>query len=91
MIRGKRRSEGKKANPKSKGIDRGDFKIKWRDLIWKIWEVDPLLCVRCGKEMELKFLVDKDSAKWELKRLRKMKYYFYGRWSDKSPPEFVAA
>ncbi len=66
-------------------------KIKWSDLIWKVLEVDPLLCVRCGKEMELKFLVDKESAKWELKRLRKMRYYFYGHWSNRPPPGFLAA
>ncbi len=28
------------------------------DLIWKIWEIEPLVCVTCGTEMELKFLVD---------------------------------
>jgi len=91
VIRGRRRAEGKQANPKSKGIDRGEFKIKWRDLIWKIWEIDPLICVTCGTEMELKFLVDKESAKWELRRLRNLKYYYYGRWSDRSPPGFLAA
>ena len=91
VIRGRRRAEGKKANPKSKGVDRVEFKIKWRDLIWKIWEFDPLVCVNCGTEMELKFLVDEDSAKWELRRLRNLKYYYYGRWSDRSPPGFVAA
>ncbi len=41
VIRGRRRAEGKQANPKSEGIDRVEYKIKWRDLIWKIWEFDP--------------------------------------------------
>jgi hypothetical protein len=26
---------------------------KWRDLIKKVWEADPLLCPRCGTEMHI--------------------------------------
>ncbi len=31
---------------------------------------DPLICINCGIEMKLTFIVDKESAKWELKRLK---------------------
>ena len=41
--------------------------------------------------MKLKFLVDKETAKWELKRQRLKKYYYYGRWADIPPPGFIAA
>ena len=26
---------------------------KWRELIKKVWEVDPLICSHCGAEMKL--------------------------------------
>jgi len=26
---------------------------KWRELIKKVWEVDPLICPHCGAEMKL--------------------------------------
>ena len=89
LLRHKWREQGIKPNRESKGIYRKDFSMNWRTLIHKIWEVDPLICIKCGTEMpkvpvrvELKFLVDEESAKWELKRLRKMKYYYLGRWSS---------
>jgi len=49
--------------------------------------------------MRLEFIIDEESAKpvpdsvqgWELRRLRRCKYYYYGRWSDKSPPELEIA
>ena len=31
---------------------------KWRELIKKVWEADPLLCPRCGKEMRIVALID---------------------------------
>jgi len=31
---------------------------KWRELIKKIWEVDPLICPRCGGEMRIVALLD---------------------------------
>jgi hypothetical protein len=31
---------------------------KWRDLIKKVWEADPLLCPRCGTEMRIVALID---------------------------------
>ena len=62
---------GKRANSKSENIYRRDFKISWRKLIWKVWEIDPLVCVKCGSEMKLEFIVDEESAKWELRQLKK--------------------
>ena len=93
ILRHKWREEGKKPNPQSKGLSRKEYKINWRKMIWKIYEVDPLICVCCGSEIEdaqqgmkLVFLIDEESARLELKRLRKLKYYFHGRWSEHSPP-----
>ena len=34
---------------------------KWRELIKKIWEVDPLICPRCNGEMKLIALIDERS------------------------------
>ncbi len=31
---------------------------KWRELIKKVWEVDPLICPHCGSEMKLIALID---------------------------------
>ena len=31
---------------------------KWRELIKKVWEADPLLCPRCQKEMRIISLID---------------------------------
>jgi hypothetical protein len=30
----------------------------WRQLIHKVWEVDPLVCPRCGSEMKIIALID---------------------------------
>ena len=30
----------------------------WRQLIHKVWEVDPLVCVRCGSEMKIIALIE---------------------------------
>jgi hypothetical protein len=30
----------------------------WRQLIHKVWEVDPLVCPRCGAEMKIIVLID---------------------------------
>jgi len=31
---------------------------KWRELIKKVWEADPLLCPKCQKEMRIVSLID---------------------------------
>jgi len=31
---------------------------KWRELIKKVWEIDPLECPRCGREMKMIALID---------------------------------
>jgi hypothetical protein len=35
---------------------------KWRELIKKVWEVDPLICQHCGAEMKLIALIDDQSV-----------------------------
>jgi len=35
---------------------------KWRELIKKVWEVDPLICPHCGAEMKLITLIDDDEV-----------------------------
>jgi hypothetical protein len=35
---------------------------KWRELIKKVWEVDPLICPHCGAEMKLIALIDDRSV-----------------------------
>jgi hypothetical protein len=40
--------------------------------------------------MKLTFLVDAESAYWFLKRIRKLKYYYFGRWSP-YPTPFISA
>ena len=31
---------------------------KWRELIAKVWEVDPLRCLKCSREMRIVSLID---------------------------------
>jgi hypothetical protein len=39
---------------------------KWRELIKKVWEVDPLICPHCGAEMKLIALCEAfDYVKWQ--------------------------
>ena len=90
-LRHRWREHGKKPNTKSKGIDKKDYKKKWAELIWQIYEVDPLICVRCGARMELKFFIDKKEAKKQFKKIKRLKYYFLGRWSFRPPPRLFAA
>ena len=35
---------------------------KWRELIKKVWEADPLLCPKCQKEMRIVSLIDQPSV-----------------------------
>ena len=35
---------------------------KWRELIKKVWEADPLLCPRCSKEMRIVSLIDEKAV-----------------------------
>jgi hypothetical protein len=35
---------------------------KWRELIKKVWEVDPLICPHCGAEIKLIALIDDDEG-----------------------------
>ena len=35
---------------------------KWRELIKKVWEVDPLICPHCGAEMKRIALLDDQSV-----------------------------
>ena len=90
-LRHKWKQQGIKPNPDYKGVYKKKFSISWRKLIYKIWEIDPLICINCGTEMQIKFLVDVESAKWELKRIRKLKYYYLGRWTDHPPPHINVA
>ena len=92
-LRHKWRKDGRKPNIKSKGIDKKDYKKKWAELIWQIYEVDPLVCINCGARMKLKFLVDKNDARLQLEKIKKLKHYFLGlgRWSFHPPPQMYAA
>ena len=35
---------------------------KWRELIKKVWEADPLMCPKCQKEMRIVSLIDQSSV-----------------------------
>ena len=56
--------EAKAAGQAVQIIDVADHKprripsAKWRELIKKVWEADPLLCPRCQKEMRIVSLID---------------------------------
>ena len=39
---------------------------KWRELIKKVWEVDPMICPKCGKEMKVIALIDELGAIFDI-------------------------
>jgi hypothetical protein len=39
---------------------------KWRELIKKVWEVDPMVCPRCGKPMKVIALIDEPQAIFDI-------------------------
>jgi hypothetical protein len=52
---------------------------KWRELIKKVWEVDPLICPDCGSEMKIIALIDdKETIETILRHLR--------LWENPAPP-----
>jgi hypothetical protein len=55
---------------------------RWQDLIYRIYEVDPLTCSRCGARMKmLVFIIDPDIIRPVLDHLHK-------RASPRAPPDF---
>jgi hypothetical protein len=60
---------------------------KWRELIKKVWEVDPFECPRCGAEMKMIALID-DSAVIE-KILRHLGLLTADALPVRAPPEPV--
>ena len=52
---------------------------KWRELIKKVWEVDPLICPHCGAEMKLIALVDDDEVIEKILRHLKL-------WPEQAEP-----
>ena len=54
---------------------------KWRELIKKVWEADPLLCPRCSKEMRIVSLCEAfDYVKWRpaTSRFARVLAYYVG-------------
>jgi len=61
---------------------------KWRELIAKVWEVDPLLCPRCGSVMFIRALTDDPSqVKQLLKALDLYDALLPGEAPARSPPK----
>jgi len=52
---------------------------KWRELIKKVWEVDPLECPRCGAEMKMIALIDESAVIEKILR-------YLGLWSQQALP-----
>jgi hypothetical protein len=62
---------------------------KWRELIKKVWEADPLLCPKCSREMRIVALIDEPDV---IKRI----LGHLGLWAQgvrvspaRAPPEIV--
>ena len=56
--------------------------MKWRELIKKVWEVDPYTCPRCGSEMRMIALIDDSDV------IRKILSHL-GLWPRPARPEPV--
>ena len=81
------------AAPEGDVIDVSAFKPrripskKWRELIKKVWEADPLLCPQCHKEMRIVALIDEAAVIERI--LRHLGLWEAGVWVDaaRDPPE----
>ena len=78
--RGQHKKLVKTLNPQSENIPKSKFTIPWRQLIWKIYEADPLICTNCGSEMKLKKIYSRCEASDSFIDLTELKYYINGRW-----------
>jgi len=79
--------EAKAAGQAVQIIDVADHKprripsAKWRELIKKVWEADPLLCPKCQKEMRIVSLCEAfDYVKWRpaTSRFARVLAYYVG-------------
>ena len=80
--RGKRRKAAAPAEPSSpgeepegattpEGADRAALRRRWAEMIHRVYEVDPLVCPRCGGEMRVVGFITQPVIKRILDHLRK--------------------
>jgi hypothetical protein len=56
---------------------------KWRELIKKVWEVDPMLCPNCGGDMKIIALIDEDTV---IEKILRHLGLWVGYGSGRDPP-----
>ena len=56
---------------------------KWRELIKKVWEVDPLLCPNCGGEMKIIALIDERAV---IEKILRHLGLWVGYGASRAPP-----
>ena len=72
-MRGDRKTEAVPEFMLVKG-EESSYGKTWRQLIWKIYEVDPLRCSECGEQLELiNIVTDKKQISLILSRLESQK------------------
>jgi len=59
---------------------------KWRELIKKVWEVDPLICPKCGKPMRVIALIDEPGVIFEILSHLGLWERFYAQPRSRAPP-----
>lgn len=67
---------------------RNNYRVKWRELIKRIFQIDPLECFQCGKQMKVKKIISKLSDE-RIKEFTQYKYYIAGRWRKERRKEFA--
>jgi hypothetical protein len=60
---------------------------KWRELIQKVWEADPLLCPHCQHEMRIIALIDEEAV--TLRILRHLGHWEEPVDANRGPPEAI--
>ena len=57
---------------------------KWRELIKKVWEVDPLECPNCGGEMKIIALIDEGAV---IEKILRHLGLWVGYGASRAPPQ----
>ena len=75
-FRGEYKQYGHLPNKASHNEERKKCSKKWRDLIYLVYQDDPLCCPKCGGKLVLKNLIPLEDAKAELNKSNINHFYY---------------
>jgi len=81
--------QNKRMGIETKKNTRNNYRVKWRKLIKRIFQIDPMECMQCGKQMKIKKIITRQTI-GRLKEFTQYKYYISGRWRKEKRKEFTS-